>query len=59
MVQDLISAFGKFKSVVAKDANPRFQNNNHQGIKLNRDWEDFADGRILSGEEKLQAGICG
>lgn len=58
MVQDLINeTFGKFKSVVADGRKTAYQNNQQRGRKLSQNWEDYADGRILSGKEALHLGF--
>src|SRR2546426_4178918 len=63
MVQGLINeTYNRFKSVVAKgraEAHERNKKNsaNDQGRTLARDWEDYADGRVLSGSEALQLGF--
>ena len=63
MVQGLINeTYNRFKSVVAKgraEAHERNKKNsaNDQGRALARDWEDYADGRVLSGSEALKLGF--
>ena len=63
MVQGLINeTYNRFKSVVAKgraDAHERNKKNsgNDQGRPLARNWEDYADGRVLSGSEALKLGF--
>ncbi len=58
MVQDLINeTFDKFKSVVSEGRHASFQMNKKQGQPLSQDWEDFADGRILSGKEAYRLGF--
>ncbi len=58
MVQHLINeTFGKFKSVVKQGRNAAYEKNNGTGVKLNSNWEDYADGRILSGTEAKQLGF--
>jgi protease-4 len=58
MVQDLIDeTFGKFKSVVADGREAAYQSNKHQGRRLTANWQDFADGRILSGKEAYKLGF--
>src|SRR5438445_2770209 len=63
MVQGLINeTYNRFKSVVAKgraEAHERNKKNsaNDQGRTLARDWEDYADGRVLSGSEALKLGF--
>ncbi len=58
MMQKLIDeTFDRFKSVVADGRQAAYQNNKQQGKKLSRDWEDYADGRILSGKEAYRLGF--
>lgn len=61
MVQDLIDeTFGKFKKVVAEGrqrANKANQNSGESGRKLVADWEQYADGRIFSGEQAYKHGF--
>ncbi len=58
MVQKLINeTFDKFKSVVADGRQSAYQSNQQRGRKLSQDWEDYADGRILSGKEALRLGF--
>jgi len=58
MIQDLIDeTFRKFKSVVRDGRNAAYADNNLQGGKLAADWEDYADGRILSGVEAKRLGF--
>ena len=58
MVQALINeTFDKFKSVVQDGRNSAYQSNNKRGKKLDQDWKDYADGRILSGKEALRLGF--
>ena len=58
MVQNLIDeTFAKFKSVVRKGRDAAYDNNNHTGSHLSGDWEDYADGRILSGTEAKRLGF--
>ena len=63
MVQALIDeTFGKFKSVVAKgrqwshDKNAK-SGQKDQGKALSPDWQDYADGRVLSGTEAFKLGF--
>ncbi|EEF61056.1 signal peptide peptidase SppA, 36K type [Pedosphaera parvula Ellin514] len=56
MVQALIDeTFNKFKDVVRSGRNAAYKA--HQGRKLSSDWEDYADGRILSGKEAEKLGF--
>lgn len=58
MVQDLINeTFQKFKGVVRDGRTAAYAANNKQGHKLAPDWEDYADGRILSGTEASRLGF--
>ncbi len=63
MVQSLINeTFSKFKSVVAKgraEAHEKNKKNSgdEQGRALAQDWEDYADGRVLSGTEAYKLGF--
>jgi protease IV len=56
MVQALIDeTFNKFKDVVRTGRTASYKA--HQGKKLSSDWEDYADGRILSGREAEKLGF--
>jgi protease IV len=58
MIQNLIDeTFGKFKSVVADGRAAAFQSNKGQGKPLDANWQNFADGRILSGKEAYHLGF--
>ena len=58
MVQALIDeTYGKFKSIVKAGREASNKDNKGQGKPLAADWEDLADGRILSGNQALQAGL--
>ncbi len=58
MVQNLIDeTFAKFKGVVRKGRDAAYDSNDHTGSKLSSDWEDYADGRILSGTEAKRLGF--
>jgi protease IV len=58
MVQALIDeTYGKFKSIVKTGREAANKENKGQGKALAADWEDLADGRILSGNQALQAGL--
>jgi protease-4 len=62
MVQALINqTYAKFKTVVAEgrlDANKKNQQNpGSKGHTLSSQWADFADGRVLSGEEAAELGL--
>jgi protease IV len=61
MVQTLIDeTHSKFKEVVAAGREQAFQANEKSKAKarpLSRDWESYADGRILSGAEAFRVGF--
>ncbi len=63
MVQSLIDeTYGKFKSIVAKGRGEAHEKNKRnpstdQGRKLDADWEQYADGRVLSGTEAFKLGF--
>src|SRR5580704_4085446 len=58
MVQDLINeTFHKFKDVVRDGRDSAHSANGQLGRKLSPDWEDYADGRILSGTEAKRLGF--
>ncbi len=58
MVQGLIDeTYGKFKSVVADGRAAAHELNKKDGRELAENWQDFADGRVVSGKEALQHGF--
>lgn len=58
MVQKFIDdVFGKFKGVVADGRKAAHDVNKKDGRKLVDNWDSFADGRILSGEEAMKLGF--
>jgi protease-4 len=58
MVQSLIDeTFNKFKEVVKTGRARAAQENEGQGKALVDDWQDFADGRVLSGKQALNFGF--
>jgi protease-4 len=58
MLQKFIDeTFGKFKTVVAAGRKQANDKNQSQGQTLSPDWQDFADGRILSGKEAYDLGL--
>jgi protease IV len=58
MVQSLINeTFEKFKSVVSDGRHTAYKINKKTGQPLSADWEDYADGRILSGKEAYRLGF--
>ena len=57
MVQKLIDeTYGKFKSVVA-EGREAARERNKDGQALADDWEDYADGRVLSGTDAFKLGF--
>jgi protease-4 len=61
MMQSLIDeTFTKFKSVVRagrERANDKNQTGKEQGRQLSAGWEEYADGRVLSGSEAFRLGF--
>lgn len=58
MMQDLIDeTYKKFKSVVAKGRETAAKRNGQEGQKLSAGWEEYADGRVLSGSEAHKLGF--
>jgi protease-4 len=58
MVQGLIDeTYQKFKSVVADGRAAAHQLNKKDGKELADNWQDFADGRVVSGKEALEHGF--
>lgn len=58
MVQALIDeTYGKFKSIVKEGRDAANKENKGTGRALAADWEDIADGRILSGKQAYQVGL--
>jgi protease IV len=58
MVQDLIDeTFGKFKNVVKDGRTAAHKEHESKGKALAKDWESYADGRILSGKQALDLGF--
>jgi len=58
MVQSLINeTYEKFKGVVADGRNNAHDLNKKEGRPLAPNWEDFADGRVLSGTQALDLGL--
>ena len=58
MVQGLIDeTFGRFKQVVADGRDAAHEKNKDEGKPLASDWKDYADGRVLSGDQALQLGL--
>ena len=58
MVQALIDeTFGRFKEVVAKGRQQANDRNKGSGRKLAGNWQEFADGRVLSGKQAFELGM--
>jgi protease-4 len=58
MVQALIDeTFQKFKGVVRTGRAAAHDKNKAEGRALADDWQDYADGRVLSGSQALQLGF--
>lgn len=58
MVQKLIDdTYQKFKGVVRDGRNAAHQLNGNEGKALTPDWEKYADGRVVSGEQAYQIGL--
>ena len=58
MVQNLIDdTFKRFKSVVQDGREQAHAKNKDKGRKLNDNWQDYADGRVLSGTEAYDLGF--
>jgi protease-4 len=58
MVQALIDeTFGKFKEVVRDGRSHAHDLNKKEGKPLAANWQNFADGRVLSGTQALQLGF--
>ncbi|HSY43948.1 MAG TPA: signal peptide peptidase SppA, partial [Candidatus Acidoferrum sp.] len=58
LVQDLITeTYGKFKGVVASGRNAAHEKNKDEGQPLADDWANYADGRVLSGDQALKLGL--
>ncbi len=58
MVQALIDeTFGKFKQVVKSGRERAARENLGKGKSLVEDWQDYADGRVLSGRQALNFGF--
>ncbi len=58
MVQKLIDdTYQKFKDVVRDGRNAAHKVNGNEGKALAPDWENYADGRVVSGEQALQIGL--
>ncbi|MBM3881790.1 MAG: signal peptide peptidase SppA, partial [Verrucomicrobia bacterium] len=58
MVQGLIDeTFARFKEVVAAGRGQAAERNGAAGRRLVEDWEDYADGRVLSGKRAYELGF--
>ena len=58
LVQDLIDkTYGRFKEVVAEGRTAAHDLNKKDGRELADNWQDFADGRVVSGKEALEHGF--
>src|SRR5438067_2211059 len=58
MVQALIDeTFDKFKQVVAEGRKHSHEQNGSEGRALADRWEDYADGRVLSGKQAFELGF--
>lgn len=58
MVQNLIDqTFDRFKQVVADGRAAAHKENKDEGQPLAPDWTNYADGRILSGDQALKLGL--
>ena len=58
LVQNLIDeTYNRFKDVVSEGRNAANDLNKKEGQTLATNWQDFADGRVLSGKEALRLGL--
>jgi protease-4 len=58
MLQALVDeTFGRFKQVVAEGRGQAHKQNKPQGRALASDWEQYADGRVLSGKQAYDLGF--
>jgi protease-4 len=58
MLQKLVDdAYGRFKAMVAEGRQKAYQRNQSQGKKLVDQWEEYADGRVLSGKQAFDLGF--
>ncbi len=58
MLQDLIGeSFARFKQVVREGRESARQKNQNAGRELAGNWEEYADGRILSGKQAYDRGF--
>jgi protease-4 len=58
MIQDMImETYGKFKSVVKNGRERAAERNDGKGRELVENWEEYADGRILTGKTAYELGF--
>ena len=58
MLQELVDqSFNRFKKVVREGRESAAKSNNNQGRPLAGNWEEFADGRILTGQQAFENGF--
>jgi protease IV len=58
MVQNLImETYGKFTNIVAEGRSAAHEKNKTEGRALASDWMNFADGRVVSGQQALKLGL--
>jgi protease-4 len=58
MVQDMImETYGKFKKVVQDGRDKANKNNGGKGKKLDSNWQEYADGRVLTGKMAYDLGF--
>lgn len=58
MVQDIINeTYGRFKEVVRTGRGAAATENKDEGHALAPDWQDYADGRVLTGTHALKLGF--
>lgn len=58
MIQDMLTeTFNRFKKVVADGRSQALAKNQSSGKALSKNWEDVADGRVLTGRQALELGF--
>ncbi len=58
MVQAMVdSTFSRFKEVILEGRNWSLDQDGDEGRSLSPDWQDYADGRILSGQQAFELGF--
>jgi len=58
IIQDFIDeTFGRFKSIVQEGRSAAAKKNGEEGRGLIEKWEDYADGRLLSGKQAFEHGF--